>query len=179
MRYAPTFFSSLRQPRFWAHTGGRQGGAAAGPLVPVDYGVGKQGQVVIGGHWVDASELDPTIPHAFQPSSGIGWDQPDPRELDPLTAEEAASCAMLAARVGESAWRTLPGDLQLAFVRDVYGNWSGCGWKEDERVDNTVALMRTCAKWRAEIGAEGLHCGPDLPKEDLFRRVATHSFSGT
>ena len=72
--------------------GGRQGGAAAGPLVPVDYGVGKQGQVVIGGHWGDASELDPTIPHAFQPSSGIGWDQPDPRELDPLTAEEAASC---------------------------------------------------------------------------------------
>lgn len=149
-------------------------GASAGL---VDYGVGRAGQCVIGGRWVDAG---PTInaTEGYRVTKDTVWDQPDPREVNPLTEDEAADGAMLAERVGEQLYRSLPADLQLAFVRDVYRNYEGCGWKQEEAIPNAVEVMRNAARWRAEIDAENLFNTPDLPREDLFRRYGQHAFSG-
>lgn len=144
----------------------------------VDYGIGQEGQCVIGGRWVDAGPTVNATADGFRITKDVGWDEPDPREVEPLSADEAADSQMLAERVGEELYRTLPADLQLAFVRDVYRNYEGCGWTKEEATPNAVELVRNCAKWRAEIDAENLHKGPDLPREDEFRRYATHSFSG-
>ena len=151
------------------------GQGAAAELV--DYGIGRAGQCVIGGRWVDSG---PTIndTEGFRVTKDTVWDQPDPREVNPLTEEEAADGAMLAKRVGEQLYRSLPADLQLAFVRDVYRNYEGCGWTHDEAIPNAVEVMRNAAKWRAEIDAENLFRSPDLPREDLFRQYGQHAFSG-
>jgi hypothetical protein len=155
---------------------GTENGAASGGVV--DYGVGEEGQCVIGGRWVNATQAINALEGGFTVTKAIGWDQPDPRETEPLTAAEAADSAMLAKRVGDALYRTLPADLQLAFVRDVYGNYEGCGWTEEQAIPNTVEVMRNAARWRAEIDAENLHKSPDLPREDVFRDYAQHAFSG-
>ena len=150
----------------------------------VDYGIPRPGQCAIGGKWVDHTPAvnalggDPNMPDGFEVTKAIGWDQPDPREVEPLTQKEAADCQTLARKIGEEYYRKLPADLQLAFVRDVYGNYEGCGWAEEDAMGNTVELMRNCAKWREEIDADNLPYAPDFPGEDVFRSHATHSFSG-
>lgn len=141
---------------------------------------GRERPWVIGGRWVDAipGEINATEPLGFRVTKDTVWDQPDPREVEPLTEKEAADGVMLAEKVGEELYRSLPADLQLAFVRDVYNNYEGCGWTKEEAVPNAVEVMRNAAKWRAEIDAENLFKTPDLPREDLFRRYGQHAFSG-
>ncbi len=164
-----------------AHEALVPGKRAAGKSSAVDYGIGRPGQCVIGGRWVDAGPTINTTEGpglSFRVTKDAVWDQPDPREIEPLTEDEAADGMMLAEKVGEELYRSLPADLQLAFVRDVYRNYEGCGWTKEEAIPNAVEVMRNAAKWRAEIDAENLFKSPDLPREDLFRQYGQHAFNG-
>jgi hypothetical protein len=145
-----------------------------------DFGVPRVGDVVIGGRWQSLEQLPPFGP-AFDERgvAGAGWDQPDPKEVLPMSAEEVADCDRLIAAVGEKEWRSLPADLQLAFVRDVYGNPEGVGWNPEDAFENTVPVMQTCAKWAAEIAAFAMHTSPELPGEALFKQTARYAFTGS
>lgn len=144
-----------------------------------DYGVPRVGDVVVGGRWTQL-ELLPAVGPEFNPDgeAGAGWDQPDPKEVLAMSDAEVRACDRLVAEVGEREWRSLPADLQLAFVRDVYGNPAGVGWRPEEAFDNTVVIMQTCAKWAAEINAFGTHRGPALPREARFTKCAPYEILG-
>ena len=144
-----------------------------------DYGVPRVGDVVVGGRWTQL-ELLPAVGPGFNSDgeAGAGWDQPDPKEVRAMSEAEVRACGRLAAEVGEREWRSLPADLQLAFVRDVYGNPEGVGWRPEEAFDNTVAIMQTCARWAAEINAFGVHRGPALPREERFAECAPYEIRG-
>lgn len=144
-----------------------------------DFGVPSAGDVVIGGRWTRLQEL-PDFGSQFRAGgdSAVGWDQPDPKEVLPMTEDEVRDCQRLMHAVGEQGWRSLPADLQLAFVRDVYGNPEGVGWKPQDAFENTVPVMQSCIKWAKEIGAFEIHCGPQLPNEDRFKEYAPYAFSG-
>ena len=150
------------------------------PKVPQrDFGMPTVGDVVIGGRWKSLQRL-PAFEAPFNASGepGGGWDQPDPKEVLPMTAEEVADSARLMQAIGEREWRSLPADLQLAFVRDVYGNPEGVGWKPEDAFQNTVPVMQTCAKWAEEIDAFNVHRGPELPREKLFAEMAQYAYHG-
>jgi hypothetical protein len=144
-----------------------------------DFGVPREGEVVIGGRWKSLQEL-PAFGSRFNARGepGVGWDQPDPKEVLPLSADEVRDSKRLIEAVGEQQWRSLPADLQLAFLRDVYGNPEGVGWKTADAFDNTVPVMQTCAKWAEQINAFRMHEGPALPREETFRECAPYAYTG-
>ena len=97
-------------------------------------------------------------------------------EVAPLTAQEAIDSLRLAQEVGEG-YRRLPADLQLGFLRDVFQNPTGMGWVAHEALENTAEVMRSCLRWRQEVGAETLHTRV-LPREAEFAALAPHDVKG-
>ena len=130
-------------------------------------GEGRAGQVVIGGRWVEAAPGASSA--GLTQHLAAGWGTGTHAEADPLSVAEARDLARLAAALGPEAWSELPADLQLAYLRDIYGNPAGCGWStkgmsaaaaEEFVFEKTLAVMRACCAWRAGIG--GI-CTPHPP----------------
>ena len=142
-----------------------------------DYGCGQAGEIVIGGRWVASESIGP-YPSEFVPTLAVGWNQPDLKETEPLTEQEARDMGEIADAVGRERYSTVPADLQLAFVRDIFGKPDGVDWDDSNKFDNIVELISSCARWRQEIDAECL-INDTLPKEDLFNEIAQSSHTGT
>ena len=140
----------------------------------LDYGLGCKGQCVIGGRWVDTTARTRRELRQFEPTDQVGWGQPSPREVEPLTENEVADQGQLARLVDEAGYRTLPADVQLGYLRDFYGPASrgAFGCKPEEAYEKTAELIRSCVKWRLEIDAEGLASAPLSEREKLFRELA-------
>jgi hypothetical protein len=152
------------------------------------YGDGRAGQVVVGGRWVDVAAAAGSVPPVeWTHHLAAGWGTATRCEVEPLGVAEARNLGRLAAALGPEAWAELPADLQLAYLRDIYGNPAGCGWStkgksaaaaEQYVFEKTLAVMRSCCTWRASIGAATMPDRP-LPREDVFRRAAVHEVTGT
>ena len=145
-----------------------------------NYGIGVAGQCAVGGKWVTGGGVIDRAYSEFSPTDDVGWDQPSPKEVDALTEVEAQALDRLADAVGREDFMTLPADLQMAFLRDIFFN-EGCdGWTAEEQFPNTVELLSSCVRWRKSIQAETIiHGDPPLENEAMFRDLAKHSFSGT
>ena len=165
--------------------GGGSAGAAAATGPELEHVHAKAGQVVIGGRWVDATEI--TAPAASTGTHHLdpGWGSPTAWEINPLSVKEAADLAKLMDGLGPAAAAHIPEDLQLAFLRDMYANPVGCGWAaSNEDADpamcynKTLTVIRSAADWRRSVDAARLPSTP-LPREEEFRRRAVSEISGT